>query len=150
MQQRDPATLFQFQQSPADGSRGNSKSVRSLRDAAQLHDGEEDAQLLQIELQRMVLHTWSYDLRRFGTGQLDCERFDRSCDVLQLKSAKLGKCKIKPAMHMVAYRPGHAYAARQALGLKSRGHVHSVTVQVGAVRNCVTDVDPDTKSNGLV
>ena len=105
--------------------------------------------LRAAQLRRMVRQSQLCDSGRFGVGQLHCECLDRSCDVLQFESAKFGKCKIKPAMQMVADR-AHGYATRQALGLKPRRHIHGVAVQVCAVRYRVTDVDTDTKSNGLI
>ena len=53
-------------------------------------------------------------------------------------------------MHMVPDRPGHTNAARWALSLESDRHIDRVTVQIGAIRDRIADVDPDPKPNSPV
>jgi enamine deaminase RidA (YjgF/YER057c/UK114 family) len=51
---------------------------------------------------------------------------------------------------MVPDRPGHTNAARWALSLESDRHIDRVTVQIGAIRDRISDVDPDPKPDSPV
>ena len=53
-------------------------------------------------------------------------------------------------MHMIAHCSRDADAARRALGLKPRRHIHRIAVQVGAIGNRVADVDPDAEADGSI
>ncbi len=53
-------------------------------------------------------------------------------------------------MHVITDTARHTDAARRALGLQPRRDIHSVAVQVRAIRDHVTDVDPDTEADTAV
>ena len=53
-------------------------------------------------------------------------------------------------MHMVPHGPGHTYAARRALSLEFYRHIDRVTVQIGAIRDRISDVDPDPKPDSQI
>ena len=53
-------------------------------------------------------------------------------------------------MYMIPHRAGDADAPRRTFGLKPRGHVHRVAMQVCTVGNRVTDVNPEPKTDGPV
>jgi hypothetical protein len=53
-------------------------------------------------------------------------------------------------MHMVVHRARNADAAGRAFGLEPGRHVDAIAVQVGAIRNCVADVDPDAEPDGAI
>ena len=55
---------------------------------------------------------------------------------------------------MIAHGPRHTYSTGRTLGLKTRGHIHGVTVQIGPIGNCVANIDTDAEAdcpvNGLI
>ena len=53
-------------------------------------------------------------------------------------------------MHVVAHRPCDQDAAGNTFGLKSRGNIDAVTVQVRAIGDHIAKVDADTKSDDLI
>jgi hypothetical protein len=53
-------------------------------------------------------------------------------------------------MHVIAHGSRNTDAAHKTLGLKARGDIHSVAVQVRPIRDHVTDVDADTEADAPV
>jgi hypothetical protein len=68
-------------------------------------------------------------------------------DVLQ---AKLLKYNIKPVTDMVAHGARDTDAARRTFGLNSSRHIYRVSMQVRAVGNRVTKVDPYAEADGSI
>ena len=50
-------------------------------------------------------------------------------------------------MHMIAHRSRDTDAARRTFSLKSRCYIYRIAMQVGAVGNRVSNVDPDAETD---
>ena len=82
--------------------------------------------------------------------KLQYECLDRPRDVLQLQRPQLLKSEIEPTMHVIPHGAGNTYAAGWALSLESDRHIDRVTVQIGAIRDRIADVDTDPKPDSSI
>src|SRR4051812_5739428 len=71
-------------------------------------------------------------------------------DIFEGARPEFVEYKIESAVYMVAHSPRYAYSARRTFGLEPGCHIHAISVQIRAIGNHVTDVDANTKSNGLI
>ncbi len=71
-------------------------------------------------------------------------------NVFQREHAEPLEHEAQPAVRMVTDRARNTDPAWRALGLKPGRHVHSVTMQVGAVGDHIADIDSNTKPNASV
>src|SRR5690242_21765602 len=80
-----------------------------------------------------------------STG-LQYKRLDWIGDILQSERAKRLEGKVGPPPHMITHRSRHADGARETLRLKSDRNIDRIAVQVGALGNCIADVDTDAEA----
>ena len=53
-------------------------------------------------------------------------------------------------MHMVAHGSRDTNTTRRTFGLESRHHIYRVPVQICAIGNRVSDVDPDAETDSAI
>src|ERR1700722_5917915 len=78
------------------------------------------------------------------------ERFHRLRDILQRQGTKVFELKTDPVAAVIAYEARDADGAGLANRLQPGSDVDTFTVQIGAVRNDVADIDTHAEPHAVV
>jgi hypothetical protein len=130
-----------------------------------LSDGIGQVVILFVAAQVGEWQNHQREPRRFGNAEVRHRHWRRRCiqssdshhkclywpaDVLQCQRAKLLEAKAEPFVHVIMYRPRNTDTSWWTFRLQSRHNIHRVAMQVSAIGDCVSDVDPHSEADRAI
>ncbi len=82
-----------------------------------------------------------------ATSALLHERFDRSDDIFQSERAEFFEDEVWLLAHMITNSSRNTYTARRTHRLQASGYINPFSVQVGPIRDHITNVYPHPEAD---